>query len=686
MSQTSQSARLSATAQALASVPYCQTSPAAVTRVVFDHLLLLAGRPAVVRMVAKGVVLYSSLAQVDEPKGWAERTGVGVGGDPPWDSGRGFGIELLTLPGGRSRNRLVRAVFERVAANDPEPFTTLMACMAEFPDVLGRAPEWLQPVPSYLAPRHGDWLPRAELERLVRPFARLLGTAPDATLRVAPTYPFRTTTEGGATLSYAVTDLPTFGAGWRVESTPSLNSAQVAVTSASGAVFPILVSGTPWFCFRLEATGPEGWRHMQRMYLHALPQLESRVRAAAKEAFFEGLVEPLRLALDERAPFNEQLLDRINQEWLKAAMVYPFPVLQLRLASGVEGSEAVLRLNGQPVRVEVLPDLARPLPPLFRYDPTPTEEIVERSKMLLQDYLRGRLASLDVIFSLGHELKNSLDQTKWASCFFHLSRHDPTKPLDPELLVETLQGFRQLIWPVGLAAALRAIAKTDQGTDLRSEWLAPDWVAAASQPFPAPEVTVTYRDTIRYLLDLLVSLEDRDGRTRLLEASGPQLAGMTLEEAWGRSRLPVPQVFDERRLRFPPLQPSGKEQVNAPYVLTGFAVEPIRNALSATLDAYRPPPLRSTIARPLITWHVRDGADEVIFEIGNPVGNARAGGPERLGHAAWLVSHLGRLLNVARLDGPSRVETRDGAPFVTFAVALFPHRLVRRPLDPNWTP
>jgi len=106
--------------------------------------------------------------------------------------------------------------------------------------------------------------------------------------------------------------------------------------TASPHVFyiPVHVSGVPWLAlFTLSPlpsrkTGDSlSWAHNYQVYRSLIPQITTRLRAGARQAYLQLVGEALYRNLD--GSDGHALIDRVNREWLLLTYVYPFSRLEL---------------------------------------------------------------------------------------------------------------------------------------------------------------------------------------------------------------------------------------------------------------------------------------------------------------------------------------------------------------------
>jgi hypothetical protein len=273
-------------------------------------------------------------------------------------------------------------------------------------------------------------------------------------------------------------------------------------------------------------------------------------------------------------------------------------------------------------------------------------------------------AKKEALLTIGHEFKNALEETLWLQLLRDIvSGRSSYEDVKTQQRIERC--LSHLLWPQSLAVVIRSVAKFEEGDKLRTKWLDKE-----ALPFKPTEVLSQFKESIRYLINYIVSrysesnANDESDPIKVVEASETELnEPATFEDLARRAEAPPlsEKFLDVERLFFPPLRLDGSEGYAPAFAIVSLLVEPIRNACKYVTKQ------RAHLPAGFIAWSVSAADDGVDVLLVNPIAEN-----DQMPHvvSTGLVSRLGGWLGIGSISskGPGKV-----------MVSLRPHLLKKQP-------
>lgn len=252
---------------------------------------------------------------------------------------------------------------------------------------------------------------------------------------------------------------------------------------ATQAIFvPIHVGETPWLSL-YQFIRPNSWRALFRFYRDEVGPLADRARAAARHAFLGCLARDL--GDFARGGGTIAHLNKLNDEWFKASMVFPFPVIRAESVDNNAGGD----LDVGPARLGLtIDEESRPLP-----------RQVHHESMTLDDVRSGLKGDA---FELAHHFAD----IKWRTDSMAQAVAHEFKNLSGELAVraKNLDALvKSHVTEQSVLAALRGIAIEGQWLNAISLGLFDLTSTEASARFEeSSESVALLRAALRIMLEL----------------------------------------------------------------------------------------------------------------------------------------------------------------------------------------
>lgn len=447
--------------------------------------------------------------------------------------------------------------------------------------------------------------------------------------------------------------------------------------------YPIHVGGTPWLALYSFAS-PDSWEHYLHIYRQIIPYIGVRVRRDAQLAFVDRLQFAVEQPIRDHPSWTPSLLEEINAEWLRTALVFPFPAprvvpLERGQATDPSREKGMFAIGDMSYEIQFPPDAVFfPLQVDFgQLTDELRTELAGRIKQAIVTHYTRRSLQLHGIFNLGHELKNAIFETGWSRLQQDVEKHTPEELLEGDFFDRLKRGLSHMLWPASLVGLTATLGKAEllEGSP---EKLRLSYLDAAEGFQYGEPILEQYRQSVRYLVNYVAALRFNSNRPFSIvewpeefpiDQDITDRSLLTLARDW-KMAPPGQGALDIAAIRFPPIVQGQARGEAMRFAVASLLSEPVRNAAKALTDDSG----RSSL--PVLIWSVTAMEDEIRVCIANTLPESTT--PDWKFTSGRLVNALGRMLGIGSVDVPVELPTKDALKLVSTVIHLHPNRLGNR--------